>query len=441
MADSDRLAILLAMEPAARHALLAAMSPEEQREFKWHWEVWARQEQMAPAGDWRAWLIMAGRGFGKTRAGAEWVRALAEGDGQARIALVAASLGEARAVMVEGECGLLAIAPPGRAPVFEPSLRRLTWPSGAQATYFSAGEPESLRGPQHSHAWCDEIAKWDNAGGRAMAAWDNLLLGLRLGDHPRLAATTTPRAVPLLRRVLSELPEDLAVTRGRTEDNADHLPPRFLRDMRRSFGRSMLGRQELDGELIEDVPGALWTRAQIEACRELAAPPLERVVVGIDPPASDGGDACGIVVVGLAQDGIARVLHDGSLLKPSPERWARKAAKLSESWGADRVIAEANQGGQMVRSVLDATGIVLPVKLVHASRGKVARAEPVAALYEAGRVRHAGTFAALEDEMCGLIAGGAYQGPGRSPDRADALVWALTELMLGRASEPRVRMA
>jgi phage terminase large subunit-like protein len=441
MADSERLAALIAKDPDARRKTLAAMSEEEQREFKWHWELWARQEQLPPPGDWRAWLVMAGRGFGKTRAGAEWVRALAEGDGQARIALVAASLGEARAVMVEGECGLLAIAPPGRAPLFEPSLRRLTWPSGAQATYFSAGEPESLRGPQHSHAWCDEIAKWDNAGGRAMAAWDNLLLGLRLGDHPRLVATTTPRAVPLLRRVLSELPEDLAVTHGRSEENADYLPPRFLRDMRRSFGRSLLGRQELDGELIEDLPGALWTRALIEGCRESAAPPTVRVVIGVDPPASDGGDACGIVVVGLAEDGIARVLHDGSLLKPSPERWARKVARLSESWGADRVIAESNQGGQMVRSVLQATGIVLPLKLVHASRGKVARAEPVAALYEAGRVRHAGVFAALEDEMCGLISGGAYEGPGRSPDRADALVWALTELMLGRVSEPRVRMA
>lgn len=439
MADSPRLAKLMAMDPAKRRKRLATMPEEERREFQWHWQLWARQEQLPPADDWRAWLIMAGRGFGKTRTGAEWVRAVAEADGDARIALVAASLSEARAVMVEGECGLLAIAPPGQTPAFEPSLRRVTWPSGAQATFYSAGEPESLRGPQHSHAWCDEIAKWDNASGRAVAAWDNLLLGLRLGEQPRVVATTTPRAVPLMRRLLGE--PGVAITRGRTEDNAGNLPGRFLRDMRRSFGRSLLGRQELDGELVEDVPGALWTRALIEDCREGTPPPMVRVVVGVDPPASDGGDACGIVVVGLAEDGIAHVLHDGSLLKPSPERWARKAARVSESWSADRVIAECNQGGAMVRSVLQATGIVLPLKLVHASRGKVARAEPVAALYEAGRVRHAGVFPALEDEMCGLISGGRYEGPGRSPDRADALVWAMTELMLGRQSEPRVRVA
>jgi phage terminase large subunit-like protein len=439
MAESARLKLLMSLDPEERRRKLAAMPDEERRVFEWHWALWARDEQMPPAGDWRTWLIMAGRGFGKTRAGAEWIRATADCDPGARIALVAASLGEARAVMVEGEAGLLAVCPPRGRPVYEPSLRRLSWPNGAQATLYSAGEPESLRGPQHSHAWCDEIAKWDNAGGRALAAWDNLLLGLRVGDRPRLVATTTPRSVPLMHRLLAEPDEDLAVTHGRSEDNAGNLPPRYLRNVRRSFGRSVLGRQELDGEMIADLPGALWTRAMIEACREPVPPAMARVVVGVDPPASSGGDACGIVVVGLGEDGVARVLHDGSLLKPSPERWARKVARTSEAWSADRVIAEANQGGDMVGTVLRATGYVLPLKLVHASRGKVARAEPVAALYEAGRVRHAGVFAALEDELCGLIWGGAYEGPGRSPDRADALVWALTELMLGSAGMPRVR--
>jgi phage terminase large subunit-like protein len=423
-----------------RAKLFKAMPAGHAEETPWNWQVWARRSQLAPIGDWRIWLIMAGRGFGKTRAGAEWVRQMAEDHPEARIALVAASLPEARAVMVEGESGLLSVGPPERRPTFEPSLRRLSWRNGAQATLYSAGEPESLRGPQHSHAWCDEVAKWDNAGGRALAAWDNLRLGLRLGEDPRIVATTTPRAVPLMRRLLAVPADELVVTGGRTEDNRN-LPERFVRDVRRSFGRSLLGRQELDGELVEDVPGALWTRALIEGCREDAAPEMARVVVGVDPPASGNGDACGIIVAGIAADGIARVLHDGSLVKPSPERWARKVARMSEAWAADRVIAEANQGGAMVRTVLDATGIALPVRLVHASRGKVARAEPVAALYEAGRVRHAGMFAALEDEMCGLISGGKYEGPGRSPDRADALVWALSELMLGRASEPRVRMA
>ncbi len=442
MPASARLKFLMSLDPEERRRKLAAMPDDERRVFEWHWAFWARKEQMPPVGEWRTWLIMAGRGFGKTRAGSEWIRARADFDPGVRIALVAASLGEARAVMVEGEAGLLAVCPPRRRPTYEPSLRRLTWPNGAQATLYSAAEPESLRGPQHSHAWCDEIAKRDNAGGRALAAWDNLLLGLRVGDRPRIVATTTPRAVPLMRRLLAEDASDVVVSKGRTEDNAFNLPDRYIRDVRRSFGRSQLGRQELDGELIEDVPGALWTRAMIEDCREAAASAEpRRIVVAVDPPVSSGGDGCGIVVVALGVDGVGRVLHDGSLMKPSPERWARKVAKLAEAWNADRVIAEANQGGEMVASVLRATGHDLPLKLVHASRGKVARAEPVAALYEAGRVRHAGVFPALEDEMCGLILGGGYEGPGRSPDRADALVWGLSELMLGQVAEPRVRAA
>ena len=284
-----------------------------------------------------------------------------------------------------------------------------------------------------------EIAKWDNASQRATRAWDNLLFGLRLGEHPRLVATTTPRAVPLVRRLMEEADETLAITRGRTEDNRANLPDRFVRDIRRQFGKSLLGRQELDGELLDDIEGALWTRALIEQCRETEAPELVRVVVGVDPPASSGGDACGILVAGRTKDGTAHVLADASVQRASPERWARAVARTAGAWQVDKVVAEANQGGAMVGSVLRAADIALPLKLVHASRGKTARAEPVAALYEAGRVRHAGTFPELEDELCGLVAGGAYQGPGRSPDRADALVWALTELMLGKAAEPRIR--
>jgi phage terminase large subunit-like protein len=305
------------------------------------------------------------------------------------------------------------------------------------ATLYSAGEPESLRGPQHSHAWCDEIAKWSQAHGRAEAAWDNLLLGLRLGTRPRVVATTTPRAVPLLLRLLKQ--PDVALTRGTTAENRDHLAPGFFRSVKVRFGRSLLARQELDGELIEEIEGALWSRALLEAARE-AIPTADatRVVIGVDPPASSGGDACGIVVCALGGDGIGRVLADCSVRKPTPERWARAVATAARVWSADRVVAEANQGGEMVRSVLRAAEIALPLKLVHASRGKVARAEPVVALYEAGRVRHAGQFPELEDQLCGLMAGGGYEGPGRSPDRADALVWAMTELMLGRKREPRI---
>jgi phage terminase large subunit-like protein len=438
MARSSRAEKLLALEPDERRAQLARMSHAQRKRLSRHWRLWAHDGQVPPALGWHTWMIMAGRGYGKTRAGAEWVREIAENNPAARIALVGASLGEARRVMVEGESGLLAIARPKWRPVYEPSKRQLTWPNGAMATLYSAGEPESLRGPQHGHAWCDEIAKWDQAGGRAEAAWDNLMLGLRLGLAPSAVATTTPRAVALVKRLLGQ--SDVLVTRGTTADNKDNLPPGFLRQVRAQFGRSLLGRQELYGELIEEIEGALWSRALLEDCREdSASAPERRVVIGVDPPASAGGDACGIIVCALGQDGIARVLADCSVRKPTPEKWARAVAMAARGWKADRVIAEANNGGEMVRSVLHAADISLPVRLVHASRGKTARAEPVAALYESGRVRHVGQLPQLEDELCGLMAGGGYEGPGRSPDRADALVWALSELMLGRRSEPRVR--
>ncbi len=437
----DRAAYLAGLEPAECRAALERMSDRQRRLLRHHWRLWAHPGQLPPDGEWHSWLVMAGRGFGKTRAGAEWIRAVAESDPTARIALVAASLGEARSVMVEGESGLLAIARWGKRPRFEPSRRLLTWPTGAQAMLYSAGEPESLRGPQHSHAWCDEIAKWDQASCRASQAWDNLMLGLRLGRRPQLVATTTPRAVPLLHRLLAN--REVIVTRGTTYDNNANLPPRFVRVVLREYGGSLLGRQELDGELLVEVEGALWTRTLLEHCREAAASsPSVRIVIGVDPPASAGGDACGIVVVALGEDGLGRILADCSVAKASPERWARAVARAARAWRADRIIAEANQGGAMVASVLRAADPenhwALPLKLVHASKGKVARAEPVAALYEAGRVRHAGTFPVLEDELCGLIAGGRYEGPGRSPDRADALVWALSELMLGRRARPRV---
>lgn len=437
---SKLLRFLLALNEKERLARLDQLNDEERKEFRTHWRLWARCSQLAPDSAWRTWLVMAGRGFGKTRAGAEWVRSIVETNPEARIALIGDSFGEARSVMVEGESGLLAISPPGRRPTFEPSLRRIIWPNGAQAMLYSAQEPEAMRGPQHSHAWCDEIAKWDNVNGKAIACWDNLLMGLRLGEDPRVLATTTPRAVPLLQRLLGE--DGVEITHGKTEDNLANLPARFVTAMRGSYGNSLLGRQELDGELITDLPGALWTRALLEHCREVSASSLSvRTVIGVDPPASAGGDACGIIVCARGEDGVARVLADASVTKPSPERWARAVAETARAWNADRVVAEANQGGAMVESVLRAADIALPLRLVHARSGKSARAEPVAALYEAGRVRHAGMFPLLEDELCGLIAGGSYQGPGRSPDRADALVWALTELMLGRRAEPRVLLA
>ncbi len=457
-AESSPAQWLAFASEADRSAWLAGLRREELAYLPYHWGFHARPAQRWPAEcwptehgaqdapaaiAWRIWLILAGRGFGKTRAGAEWVRHIAESTPDARIALVAANLGEARSVMVEGESGLLALGKPALRPRYEPSLRRLSWPNGATAQLYSAGEPDALRGGQFSHGWCDEIAKWDQAGNRAVASWNNLLLGLRLGERPRLVATTTPRRVALVQRLLAEAADAhnaIHITRGTTMDNAQHLPPAFLESVTRSFGGSALGRQELLGELIEERAGALWSRALLERQRLATGttPPLNRIVIGVDPPASAHGDACGIIVCGQTADGNAIVLADASVARPAPEVWARAVADAAKHWGADRVIAEANQGGAMVESVLRAAAIHLPLRLVHASRGKAARAEPVAALYAAGRVRHAAMFPALEDELCGLSPGGSYEGPGRSPDRADALVWALSELMLRPRAEPRV---
>jgi len=405
------------------------------------WGLFARPEQLPPDGDWRVWMVMAGRGFGKTRAGAEWVRMIAENHSDARIALVSASLIEARAVMVEGESGLLAVFPPKERPVFEPSLRRIRFANGAQATLYSAAEPESLRGPQHSHAWCDEIGKWPLSHERATRCWDNLLMGLRLGQDPRITVTTTPRAVPLVQRLVrQEASGEVAIARGATEQNRDNLPARFLDAIATEFAGSQLARQEIGGELLEDIEGALWNRSMLEQARERGMRPESlRVVVAVDPPAGTNGDECGIIVAALGVDGIARILADCTIAGASPAAWADRVAVSAREWKADRVVAEANQGGAMVESVLRAADHVLPLRLVHASRGKIARAEPVAALYAAGKVRHCGTFAQLEDQLCGFLTGGTYAGPGSSPDRADALVWALSELMLRPGACPSVR--
>jgi phage terminase large subunit-like protein len=424
----------------ARELLSSEMDQRERNGHDYVWFFNARPLQLPPDGDWRIWMIMAGRGFGKTRSGAEWVRMIAEENPDARIALVSASLAEARAVMVEGESGLLAIFRPGHKPHFEPSLHRIRFESGAQAQLFSAAEPEALRGPQHSHAWCDEIGKWSLTHERATRCWDNLLLGLRLGKDPRIAVTTTPRAVPLVKRLVAQAAagSEVIITRGATGDNEHNLAKGFITAIASEFAGTQLARQEIEGELLEDLEGALWTRSLLEEARETGAVPEHaRVVVAVDPPASAGGDECGIIVAALGTDGIARVLADRSLGGP-PTDWAQRVADAAREWVADRVVAEANQGGAMVESVLRAAEQSLPVKLVHASRGKVARAEPVAALYAAGRVRHVGVFARLEDQLCGLLVGGTYAGPGRSPDRADALVWAMSELMLGKSLRPSV---
>ncbi len=396
------------------------------------WRFWADPRQLPPAGDWHSWLMLAGRGFGKTRAGAEWVAGIAERRA-VKIALVAASMDEARAVLVEGQSGILAVRGAADRPKWEPSRGRLVWRSGAQAFLYSGENPEKLRGPEHHFAWCDELAKW----AKPQASWDMLKMGLRLGARPRALITTTPRPLALLRNLMAD--PRVKTVRGRMEDNP-YLPHAFREQMRETYGATRMGRQELDGELIDDVEGALWTRDMLEACRVTTPPDLVRVVIGVDPPATATGDACGIVAVGLGRDGKAYVLGDHSVERQTPEGWARAVAKAADIWNADKVVAEANNGGDMVLSVLRAADVAMPVVKVHASRGKAARAEPVSMLYAGRKAYHVGAFAALEDELCGLCAAGGYEGPGKSPDRADACVWAMTELMLGeRAKLARVR--
>lgn len=409
------------------------------------WALWGRLDQLPPdirggAAGWTVWILLGGRGAGKTRAGAEWIRAQALGIAPmavapaSRIALVGQTMGDARSVMVEGVSGLLAVHGDGERPLFEPSRRQLTWPNGCIAQLFSAEEPDALRGPQFDVAWCDELAKWRNGD----AAWDMLQFALRLGHRPRQVVTTTPRAVPLLKRLMAQ--ERTVVSRASTRDNAHNLAPGFLEAVVARYEGTRLGRQELDGELIEDDPHALFRRDAIEGARISRAPELARIVVAVDPPVTsgEGANACGIVCAGRGLDGRAYVLADGTVERASPMRWARAAVALYRAFCADRLVAEVNQGGDLVTAVMHEADPDIPVRCVRASRGKRVRAEPVAALYEQGRVSHAGTFPELEDEMCAFDS--ILAARGRSPDRVDALVWALTELMLSRThGAPKVR--
>jgi phage terminase large subunit-like protein len=424
----------LAASPQERAAWIKSLTAPRAAAIHTDWSWWQREDQAPPAGDWRLWIVMAGRGFGKTRMGAEWVRAEAERNPSAHIALIGATMGEVRSVMVEGQSGLLAVSPDDNRPKFEPSLRQLTWSNGAKATLYSASEPESLRGPAHSQAWADEVGKW----GYDRSTWDNLMMTMRVGPNPQIVATTTPRPTPLMKRLIAE--QGIVITRGTTKANQLFLPAAWLSALDNIYGGTRLGRQELDGEWLEEVEGALWSPELLDQCRVAEAPSMRRIVIGVDPPAGSKGDACGIIAVGKGEDDKAYVLADHSVSGRSPEGWARAVAEAADHWQADRVIAEVNNGGDMVRSTLMAASISLPFKAVHATRSKTARAEPVQTLYQAGRAFHAGRFSELEDELCGLIAGGDYAGPGRSPDRADALVWAMTELMLGaQLKVPQVR--
>jgi len=411
--------------------VFARLSETDRRAIAENWWSQAHPGQREPDGEWRTWLVMAGRGFGKTRCGAEWVLARARALPEARIALVGGSIDEVAKVMVEGDSGLLASARAHETLTWRSSTGKLKLPNDGLATVYSGANPGRLRGPQHHFAWADELAKW----ARAEETWNNLQLGLRLGDGARAIVTTTPAATPFLRRLAGAA--EIARTGGRTVDNR-HLPHSFRDAMAAAYGGTRLGRQELDGELLGEAEGALWTRDMIEACRcpMPARDALKRVIVAVDPPATAAGDACGIVVCATLADGRGVVLADCSAAGLSPRGWARRVAATARAWDADRVIAEANNGGEMVEEVLRASDSGLPVRLVHAARGKGARAEPVALLFEARRCLFAGAFPELEDELTAITAHGHGS---RSPDRADAMVWALTELVLRAPAEPRVR--
>lgn len=380
---------------------------------------------------------MGGRGSGKTKAGAEWVRFCALIGGCGRIALVAPTLGDAREVMIEGVSGLRQICRPGEmAPEYQVSRRRLLWPNGAEAHVFSAEDPDSLRGPQFDAAWCDEAAAWSYG----LAVWDMLQFGLRIGTSPRAVITTTPRPVPLIRKLVDD--PSVAITRSATSDNADYLSPAFLRHVHDSYGGSELGRQELQGELLDNAEGALWTRGMIErAKRAFSGQDMVDVIVAVDPPSSVGpkADACGIIAAGVTgfSNGERRcaVLADATAQGLSPLDWAGRVVALARSAGANRIVAEANQGGEMVRTILQSAGCTLPVVLKHAHLSKRARAMPVAVLYEQDRVLHAGGLDALETEMLSF----GTDGLAHSPDRVDALVWAVGALMVQPRCDPRIR--
>lgn len=428
----ERMEQLALMPPDERNAILARMHPRDLLRFDAWFEAWAHEGQLPPEGTgWRTWLMMAGRGYGKTRAGAEWVHQLALPRRGTRIALVAATLHEARQIMVEGRSGLIAVAKTrGTRLRWEPSSGTLRWPGGTIAQIFSGDSPEALRGPEHHFAWCDELAKWR----LGEAAWDNLQMGLRAGARPRALVTTTPKPGRLLDQIRKH--DRTIVTGGKSADNIS-LPQRFLDVMAESYGDSRLGRQELDGEYLSEAKGSLFPRALMEKARRKRAPkPMDRVVVAVDPPAGTQGDACGIVVAGL-KGAKAYVMADHSVEGLAPEGWAAAVAAAFEEHNADRVVAEANQGGAMVEAVLRGADRLLPIQLVHATRGKVVRAEPIAARLASGNAFLAGRFDALEDELAGLMIGGGYDGPGRSPDRADAMVWALWALSDTRGA-PRI---
>jgi phage terminase large subunit-like protein len=410
-------------------AFIAGLTDEEALALEYDWSQWARASQLPPAVAWTLWLVLAGRGFGKTRTGAEWV--IAESEHTGRIALVGATAPDTRDVMIDGESGILAASPPWNRPKYEPSKRRLTWKNGARAYAYSADEPERLRGPQHGAAWGDELAAW-----RRPEALDQLMFGLRLGQNPRAIFTTTPKPIKLVRDLMAD--PTCVVTRGSTYENAANLAPTFLKTVVRKYEGTRLGRQELNAEVLEDVEGALWTLGLIEMHRMslevFAKAPVGRTVIGVDPSVSSGeeADETGVVaamkgagICPCGKAGCLYIIDDASGTMP-PIDWANAGVGLYRKHMADRVVAEVNNGGDLVETQFRVVDPNVSYIGVHAAKSKRTRAEPVQALYEQGRVHHVGVWPQLEDQLCTWVPNSGMPSPGR----LDALVWALTELGL-----------
>ena len=469
--DTDIIEFLKTLDAAGRRAAIELLGQEHRDALDAAWPDWSHAGQTAPSGDWSTWIVKGGRGFGKTLAGAKWIESILATREPVRIALVGATIDDARRIMVEGKSGLIAVAG-GWIEEWIPSFRRMKFHTGAEAVLFSGASPEMLRGPEHHYAWCDELAKWE----KPQESWDMLQLGLRLGTNPRALITTTPRPGPVLEGIMAD--PDTVTTGGATRLNP-HISPAYKKRVERLYAGTRLGRQELEGEMLPDAAGALWSMELIERCRgippraslgegdhaqhgggarseaERATSPggpdpsvsaarchlpetssgrieFARVLIAVDPPTIDG--TCGIVAVareGEGRSAIAHVLADHSVTGRSPEGWASAVAAAAAAHGTDEVIAEVNQGGRMVKAILLTADPRLRVRTVNARLGKTERAEPVAHLFEAGRVVLHGRFEALEAQLRGMIAGGGYEGPGDSPDRADAMVWGVAEVMRG----------
>jgi phage terminase large subunit-like protein len=423
---------LLAISPAERAKRMTRLDAEDVDQLYYDWSLWARPDQRIPNGDWLYWLILAGRGAGKTRTGAETVRAWARSN--SHVNLIGATRHDAREIMVLGESGLLAICPPEERPRFIRASDRLEWPNGTISQIFSAEEPDRLRGKQHAKLWLDELAAW-----RDPDAFDQAMLGLRLGDKPQAVITTTPRPTKFIKQLLES--SNALVTKGSTFANAKFLADGFLTQIAARFDGRAIGRQEMYGEIVEEAQGALWTRALIERQRlPKDTPPAEyvEIVIGVDPPARSGAkaDECGIIACGRTAGGIIHVLADLSSQGETPGEWSARVTSAYRRFSANRIVAEINNGGEMVTQVLRQNDPNLPVRTVTATRGKFLRAEPIAAAYERGAVFHLGGFEKLEDQLCTLTSDFDSRTAGFSPDRADALVWAIADLIAPGGATP-----